>query len=248
MSTSKIEWVLNPDSTPGFSWNPVVGCEHNCSYCYAREIARRFPAKPWPHMCCNNCVTFTPHTHWERKLPRFRKPATVFIGAMTDLWGDWVPAEWIQRVLDMVASRPQDVFLTLTKAPWNYHKFPTLPNLWYGVTVDYGHTDVLKITATMRRLQTTKAFLSFEPVLSDPQAQCIDMDALKWYQIVIVGPLNHRGPAVTRREWVEHIVKAAESAGVPVFMKNKCLDPRAFVDGKCFTESEMRRELPWVKK
>jgi protein gp37 len=167
---------------------------------------------------------------------------------MCDLWGDFIPAEWIQRVLDTVASRPQDTFLTLTKAPWNYHKFPPPANLWYGVTVDYGHKDVLKITATMRRLPTTKTFLSYEPVMSAPQAQCVDIGALRWYRLVIVGPLNHRGAPVTRREWVEHIIEAAESAGVPVFMKNKCLDPRAFVDGKCFEEKEMRRSLPWVKK
>jgi len=25
-----------------FTWNPVTGCEHNCPYCYARDIAERF--------------------------------------------------------------------------------------------------------------------------------------------------------------------------------------------------------------
>ena len=35
MRDTKIEWC---DST----WNPVTGCLHNCSYCYARRIATRF--------------------------------------------------------------------------------------------------------------------------------------------------------------------------------------------------------------
>lgn len=35
MNTTKIEWC---DST----WNPVTGCLHRCSYCYARRIAKRF--------------------------------------------------------------------------------------------------------------------------------------------------------------------------------------------------------------
>lgn len=35
MNTTKIEWC---DST----WNPVTGCLHQCHYCYARGIARRF--------------------------------------------------------------------------------------------------------------------------------------------------------------------------------------------------------------
>jgi hypothetical protein len=30
-----VEWAL-------WTWNPVTGCEHNCVYCYARDIANRF--------------------------------------------------------------------------------------------------------------------------------------------------------------------------------------------------------------
>jgi ParB-like chromosome segregation protein Spo0J len=33
--TDNIEWAQ-------WSWNPVTGCLHNCSYCYARDIASRF--------------------------------------------------------------------------------------------------------------------------------------------------------------------------------------------------------------
>ena len=35
MDKTKIDWC---DS----SWNPVSGCRHNCEYCYARNIAKRF--------------------------------------------------------------------------------------------------------------------------------------------------------------------------------------------------------------
>lgn len=35
MNNTKIEWC---DST----WNPVTGCLHDCEYCYARKIAKRF--------------------------------------------------------------------------------------------------------------------------------------------------------------------------------------------------------------
>ena len=37
MNKSKIEWLNG-----GYTWNPVTGCLHNCKYCYARRIARRF--------------------------------------------------------------------------------------------------------------------------------------------------------------------------------------------------------------
>ena len=35
MNKTKIEWC---DRT----WNPVTGCLHECEYCYARRIAKRF--------------------------------------------------------------------------------------------------------------------------------------------------------------------------------------------------------------
>ncbi len=38
MEKTKIDWC---DST----WNPVTGCFHDCEYCYARGIAKRFGKK-----------------------------------------------------------------------------------------------------------------------------------------------------------------------------------------------------------
>lgn len=35
MNKSKIEWC---DHT----WNPITGCRHNCSYCYAKRMTARF--------------------------------------------------------------------------------------------------------------------------------------------------------------------------------------------------------------
>lgn len=37
---SKIEWCTH-------TWNPVTGCRHGCSYCYARRFVARFA----PHVC-----------------------------------------------------------------------------------------------------------------------------------------------------------------------------------------------------
>jgi len=39
MNRTKIEWVLNPDGTQGYTWNPITGCLNGCEYCYARKLA-----------------------------------------------------------------------------------------------------------------------------------------------------------------------------------------------------------------
>ena len=41
MNKTKIEWC-------DYTWSPVTGCKHGCSYCYARKIAERFKgSKAW---------------------------------------------------------------------------------------------------------------------------------------------------------------------------------------------------------
>lgn len=39
MNRTTIEWVRNPDGSPGFTLNPVTGCLRGCAYCYARKLA-----------------------------------------------------------------------------------------------------------------------------------------------------------------------------------------------------------------
>lgn len=48
---------------------------------------------------------------------RWRKPRRIFVCSMTDLFGDWVPDEWIDRVFAVMALAPQHQFQVLTKRP-----------------------------------------------------------------------------------------------------------------------------------
>ena len=96
-------------SWAAWSWNPVTGCLHGCDYCYARAIANRF-TNAFP-------AGFTPLFHHERldaptntvipaahrDDPAYRR---VFVCSMADLYGRWVPDEWIEPGPRVDAGQP----------------------------------------------------------------------------------------------------------------------------------------------
>ena len=109
MNKTKIEWT-------NWTWNPVVGCKHNCWYCYGKRIAKRF-FKDNPN--------YEPKFYPERlKEPyTLKKPSKIFVCSMADLFGDWVKMNWIERVIKVVKENPQHTFQFLTKNPKRYLEF-----------------------------------------------------------------------------------------------------------------------------
>ena len=135
MTKTKIEWC-------DYTFNPVTGCLHNCEYCYAMKIAKRFGgvdehiSREIPqHMVYifNNKPTlkgkaapypfgFIPTFHRYRldEPQRVKKPQNVFVCSMADLFGDWVPDEWVQQVFEACEKAPWHRYLFLTKNPKRY--------------------------------------------------------------------------------------------------------------------------------
>lgn len=248
MDKTKIEWC---DAT----WNPVTGCLHGCEYCYARKIARRFGRRPGPNdkdyvsiYGDNKIYTvkeksdnpypcgFAPTLH-EYKLEqpkRWKKPRTIFVCSMADLFGEWIPDEWIESVFNACKAAPQHRYLFLTKNPTRYinlAKNGKLPlhnkYLWYGSSV----TD--KGMLYFHSTKSVNTFISAEPLLSDFGEGYIGG---KW---IILGAEtgNRKGKVVPKKEWIDNICRAANQVGVPVFMKDSLVP--------IVGEENMRREFPW---
>jgi protein gp37 len=67
---------------------------------------------------------------------RFSRNSFVFVSDMSDLFGDWVPREWIERVLDTIRMWPHTYFLLLTKNPKRYLSFGLPVNTVAGATIE----------------------------------------------------------------------------------------------------------------
>lgn len=231
MNKTKIEWC---DET----WNPVTGCLHTCEYCYARRIAERFGG-------CDNPITgrelkhpmtitrrdgkavvasfpfgFEPTLHRYRLGQPARKKAQriIFVCSMADLFGAWVPDEWIAEVFAACRKAPQHRYLFLTKNPARYMELASnglLPedgNFWYGFTAT-------RPDGQFWWSEHHNTFVSIEPMLEEfPFA---GDDAIKKVDWVIMGAMTGPGSKdhQPRREWVEALAADAKSAGVPVLMK-----------------------------
>ena len=182
MNKTKIEWT-------DYSWNPITGCLHNCSYCYAKRLYNRFG------------MDFTPKFHEKRLNQPYgkKKGSKIFVGSTSDVFGDWVPKEWIDKVLKVVEDNPQHTFQFLTKNPERMRNFKFPDNCWVGATIESR-----KFIQRFRDLQKVTAkyhFISIEPLLGEVN---IDFKG-KGIDLVIVGANSTRGAEPPKKEWIKGI-------------------------------------------
>jgi len=135
-----IEWT-HVYGRPGYTANPVQGCQHDCRWqmpdgtvaeCYAKAIAEGVARKAYPQGFEH--IRFNPKELGAIK--RLKTPAGIFIDSMSDLFGRGVKPEWIDAVLSVMHDSPQHIFFILTKNPprlLEYKKaFPA--NAWVGIS------------------------------------------------------------------------------------------------------------------
>jgi len=119
-TNDRIKWAK-------WSWNPVHGCKTNCPYCYARDMATGKTGNAPLYGDRGFEPTFEEaqlEAPFNSKIPESRKNEEginkVFLVSMGDLMGDWVPQEWIDRIMEVVKVSPQWTYLLLTKSPKRY--------------------------------------------------------------------------------------------------------------------------------
>jgi protein gp37 len=208
-----LEWAM-------WSWNPITGCEHNCTYCYAREIATSGKmAKVYPYAFAPALRPYSLLTPRNMKVPpeaeRDERYRNVFVGSMADMFGPWVPAKWVEVILSEIRNAPVWNFLCLTKFPKRMAEFEIPPNMWMGATVDL-QARVAVTEEAFTNLPSKIKWLACEPLLQRLQFQ--HLDRFDW--MVIGGArANKQGGTPEWRPpfpWIADLWKQAEDAGVKV--------------------------------
>ena len=150
------------------TWNPVVGCLHYCTYCWARRLAETRLKNMEKYR-----DGFKPKLIEKELCKKFHKKY-VFAVDMGDLFGDWVPSEWILKVIKAIKNSPSSYFLFLTKNPKRYVEFLDLypQNVVLGATIesnrDYAVSQAppaIERYEAMKKLPFKNKIVSIEPIM-----------------------------------------------------------------------------------
>jgi protein gp37 len=146
----------------------------------------------------------------------WRKPQTIFVNSMSDLFHDSVPISYVQSVFEVMERAHWHRFQVLTKrarrlaelAP----KLPWPPNVWMGVSVESA-----EYAWRVEHLRTAPAavrFLSLEPLLGPLPS--LRLSGIHW---VIVGGESGPKARPMNPDWATGIRDQCEKAQVPFFFK-----------------------------
>lgn len=159
----------------GRTWNFIVGCEHGCTYCCARDLALG-RLKHLPQYLDDFRPVLVPWQLWSKNSgrPRRFKGGVIFPCFMGDMMGEWVPHQWIEQGIEVMRCSPNATFLLLTKNPWRYHEFlRSFPeNVILGATIesdiDHGVSKApvpLQRAEAMRDIHWFRKFIAIEPIM-----------------------------------------------------------------------------------
>jgi protein gp37 len=193
-----------------YTINPVKGlCPMACPYCYARRMYKRFKWNPEIRM----------EPDWQEELPK--KPARVFVGSTIELFGKWIPPEWMAIILGDCKILSQHTFIFLTKQPENLRWWQFPDNCWVGVSAT-NLKQYRNACVGLTVIQSKVRFISFEPLLERiPQIIPTYELSKEFVDWVIIGQQTPiRKATMPKVGWIQEIVEACDKANIPVFLKN----------------------------
>lgn len=177
---------------------------------------------------------------------RWKQPRTIFVCSMADLFGEWVPDEWIEQVFKACETAPQHRYMFLTKNPARFKQLRKngvkLPNdCWIGTSVTRDAEQADQYTGRTGYLSenwdtTAQWFVSVEPILERMSRGSIEnLTAMNW---VIVGAETGRRNerVIPEKKWIDEIAEECKRCRTPIFMKESL---------RGLMGTDFRQEFPW---
>ncbi len=209
-TNSAIEWT---EST----WNPLTGCTKispGCQHCYAERMALRLQAMGQPNYA--NGFALTLHESALALPLKWKKPQTIFVNSMSDLFHKAVPLEFILKTFEVMCEANWHRYQVLTKRSDRLLQLsailPWKPHIWMGVSVE--SLDYAYRIEHLRETGAAVKFLSLEPLLGPLPS--LNLEGIDW---VIVGGESGPGARSMDAAWVVDIRDQCQRAGVPFFFK-----------------------------
>ena len=231
---ASIEWAQ-------WSWNPITGCKHPCPYCYARDIANRFYPQKFEPSIYPERMAMPGNTHVPGAADENTAFKNVFTCSMADLFGRWVPDEWVRAVFSVVKDNPQWNFLFLTKFPKRMVEFEYPENAWLGASVDC--QDRVKATEdAFEGVRSGTKWLSVEPMLEPLKFTRLSL--FDWIVIGGASPSTGTPEWVPPIDWLVDIHAQTREAGCKIYYKDNTKLPPELRIREYPWEDSKERELP----
>lgn len=208
--SSTIEWTQA-------TWNPVTGCHQvspGCAHCYAKTFAERWRGVPDHAYEQGFDLRF-----WPERLDvplRWRKPKTIFVNSMSDLFHEEIPFEFIASVFETMRVANWHTFQVLTKRHERLaelaSRLPWPANVWMGVSIE--NRRYVSRADYLRRVPAAVRFISAEPLLGP--LENLDLTDVHW---LIAG--GESGPGHRRIDpgWVRALRDQCAREGTAFFFK-----------------------------
>lgn len=182
--------------------------------CYAERMAKRLMAMGQPNYAKG--FTLAMHEHVLELPLKWKKPQTVFVNSMSDLFHKDVREDFILKVFSVMNQAPWHTFQILTKRADRLAeisgRLPWGRNIWMGVSVE--SADYKYRIDLLRETEAQVKFISFEPLIDSVGK--INLKSIDW---AIVG--GESGPQARQMlsEWVVDLRDQCLFQEVPFFFK-----------------------------
>jgi protein gp37 len=147
---------------------------------------------------------------------RWRKPRTIFVNSMSDLFHEDIPIEFIERVFATMRAADWHTFQVLTKRHERLEELaPLLPwprNVWMGVTIE--NRRFVRRADALRTVPAAVRFISAEPLLGPLTG--LDLTGIDW--LIAGGESGARHRRVDA-QWLRDLRDACVDKNVAFFFK-----------------------------